>query len=152
MHERYRLYLAAALLFGTAVLVAIAAADLLGGYPILPLFNDPATHSGTHPLVGALSNLGVLLWWTSASIWLFTAALLRGREDRRFACQFALVSGMLTAYLGLDDLYLLHDELLPDYLGAPQDANVAAIALFSAQWAAPSAWSSASASPSWFPS
>ena len=110
------------------MLVAVAAADLLGGYPVLPLFNDPASHSGTHPFVGALSNMGVLFWCTSASIWLFTAALLRGRGDRP-VYRFALASGLLSAYLGLDDLYLLHDELLPEYVGIPQDANVTIIGL-----------------------
>lgn len=126
--ERHTRYLAGALLFGLTVLVAVAGADVFGGRPVLPLFNDPATHSGTHPLVGAISNMGVLLWWTSASIWLFTASLLRSRADRA-AYKFALASGLLSAYLGLDDLYLLHDELLPEYLGLPQDGAVAAVGL-----------------------
>lgn len=119
--------LVAALLFGTGVLVAVAGADLLGGHPILPLLNDPATHSGTHPLVGAVSNLGVLLWWTSTSIWLFTATLLRSRGEAT-AARFAVASGLLSAYLALDDLFLLHDELLPEY-GVPQDAAVVFVAL-----------------------
>lgn len=128
MAETHVHSLVAALLVGTAVLVAVAGADLLGGHPILPLFNDPATHSGTHPLVGAISNLGVLLWWTSASVWLFTAALLLTSGDRDIFW-FALASGILSAYLGLDDLYLLHDELLPDYAGIPQNVNVAVVGL-----------------------
>jgi hypothetical protein len=67
-----------------------------------------------------LSNWGVILWVVTATICLFSAALLKLQKatDGRF--KFLLVSGLFSLLLGLDDLYLLHDRLLPRIFHMPE--------------------------------
>lgn len=74
---------------------------------------------------GFLSNLGVLLWCASAAVYLFASFLVRGQEraaDRRFL----RASGLLTAFLLCDDLFMLHEQALPTYLHIPEAAVYAA--------------------------
>ncbi len=72
---------------------------------------------------GALSNLGILLWWSAATVYAFTAALLRRRAlgtgpGRTFLVYLAGFTGLLA----LDDLFMLHEEVLPVRLGVPEAA------------------------------
>jgi hypothetical protein len=78
--------------------------------PFWRMSADVAAMADVHPLSGFLSTLGGLLWWTSASIWLFTAFIHRTSRDAP-TFRFALASGMLSAYLALDDMFLFHEEL-----------------------------------------
>jgi hypothetical protein len=80
---------------------------------------DLAAIAGIHPLSGFLSSLGILLWWTSATVWLFTAFLRRIRHGSA-GVGFLVYSGLLSAYLGLDDLFLFHEYLAPTYLKVPE--------------------------------
>jgi hypothetical protein len=76
---------------------------------------DMAATADVHPLTGVISNLGVLLWWAAAAICGFSAFLCNRMGDvegRRFfagACA-------LTAFLAIDDFFMLHDYLVPTYL------------------------------------
>jgi hypothetical protein len=78
--------------------------------PASKLTRDPAAIAGMHPLNGLLSNLGVLYWTATASICLFAALLLSTAPDWR---TFFLYYGLFTALLLLDDLFMLHDRILP---------------------------------------
>ncbi|MBI2472394.1 MAG: hypothetical protein HYV59_14330 [Planctomycetes bacterium] len=94
---------------------------------------DATATVGIHPLTGALSSLGILLWWASASVWLFSAVLHRKfRSHRGF--WFAVSSGFLSAYLALDDLFLFHEDLVPTYLGLPEKAMYAVLSLVMAAY------------------
>jgi|GEM_PF-2330294 len=70
---------------------------------------------------GAVSNLGILLWAAAAAIAAFAATLLNDARARRF---FLATSGF-TAFLMIDDLFMLHEEALPA-LGVPEPAVYAA--------------------------
>ncbi|MEO1092617.1 MAG: hypothetical protein AAFX81_18500 [Pseudomonadota bacterium] len=83
-----------------------------------PLAVGVATGECCPPYYGAISNLGVLIWAAAASVGLFTALVL-GSLGRWSALSFPLASGLLTGLLTLDDLYMLHDRVLP-YLGVPE--------------------------------
>jgi len=66
--------------------------------------------------VGLFSNIGILLWCSTAAICLFSfAALARDASHRKMA-SFFLFSGLVTSLLLMDDLFLLHDRLFPRYL------------------------------------
>lgn len=103
---------------------AVAAAGLWLDVEVPRLTRDPAVVAEVGPLTGSLSNLGVMLWCASAAIWLFSATLLRARGARADA-RFALVTGLLTTYLALDDLFLIHEELAPTHLGMREGVYVA---------------------------
>ncbi|WP_425410135.1 hypothetical protein [Hyphococcus sp.] len=78
---------------------------------------------------GAVSNLGVVLWGMAASVALFGAALMdrgvaAGRRRRLFLCATAAISLIFM----LDDLFLLHEDVLP-YRGVPEIVTYGAYAL-----------------------
>jgi len=93
------------------------------------IFTQDATAlAKVHPLAGVLSSLGILLWWTSTSIWFFCATLgepaVTARQRR-----FCLSSAGLSGYLALDDLFQIHESLAPVYLGVPEKGVYALLGL-----------------------
>lgn len=115
------------LVFGAALV-----ARLRFGIPFAVTMGDPATVAGKPFYIGFVSNVGILLWAATASVFLFTYAALRGSAERRNQGGFLLASGLFVAWLGLDDLFLLHEVVFPEYIGLPQSmvgAAYAAIAL-----------------------
>ncbi|MEM1285422.1 MAG: hypothetical protein AAGH43_08540 [Pseudomonadota bacterium] len=77
---------------------------------------------------GAMSMLGVMMWAATAAACLFTALMLflTGLSPR--LKRFAFAGGLLTAWMTLDDAFLLHENVLPA-LGVPQNAVLAAYGL-----------------------
>ncbi len=109
-------------------LFVVAAMFIFQDVQISLMTRDPTGIAGIHPLSGFLSSLGVLLWWTAASVWLFCALMHRISGDAPRA-RFALASGALSMYLGLDDLFQLHERIAPNHLGVPERWVLAAIVL-----------------------
>lgn len=84
---------------------------------------DPLAHfDNASPFLGSLSNLGVLLWCAAAAICLFSALLLARARRQGGAGRFLLAFGLLTAWLAVDDLFLMHERLIPGLTGLPQNA------------------------------
>ncbi|MEQ8825534.1 MAG: hypothetical protein RIC14_14290 [Filomicrobium sp.] len=108
-------------------LLAIAATQTVT--PLAYLTKDPLTvaemaSAGCCRIYyGALSNVGILLWCATASICLFSAMVLwLGRGFSAQAQQMAavfLASGLFSGWMALDDLFLIHENVLPA-LGVPQ--------------------------------
>lgn len=87
----------------------------------LRLLLDDATATAQVPFyVGLLSNIAILLWMSSAAVCLFTYSILQRVQRSDEITRFLLISGLLTAFLAIDDLALLHDEVFSDYLGIPE--------------------------------
>jgi hypothetical protein len=103
----------------TSVLVLVAAIGTEAvDRPLSDVTRDPATVAKEPVYVGALSNVGVLAWWTAAVACLVAAAVLWRRRNDVAAPLGA--AGLLAATLAVDDLFLLHDAILPDELGIPE--------------------------------
>lgn len=81
---------------------------------------------------GWLSHAGVLGWWTTAVICLTAAWVLRGRSA--LAAQLA-VTGALSAGLGIDDLYLVHELLWPLVTGRTEKSMLLGWVLLVGLWA-----------------
>jgi len=79
--------------------------------PIWKLAKDPSEVIGFPPYIGMLSNWSVILWVVAATICLFSAVLLKQQKASNSTFLFIAVSGGLSLLLGIDDLYLLHDQL-----------------------------------------
>jgi hypothetical protein len=97
----------------------LAVVGILGfgyGQDIGQLMREPTATAQLHPLTGAVSNLGILLWAASASIALFAGWVLRG-TDRGDAPGFLISSACLSAYLCLDDFFQIHEDLIGRYVG-----------------------------------
>lgn len=84
------------------------------------LMGDPATATGWPFFVGFVSNVGVVMWAAIATLFLFRHHLERASRGPSEWSRFLLWSGLFTAALGLDDLFLLHDQALPEYLSISQ--------------------------------
>jgi hypothetical protein len=111
-----------AVLYVPAV-VAVAAVLLVWrktGIPIRVFFIDPVAEFDAPMYIGLFSNLGVLLWCASAAVCLFGGWLLMRAPGRREVAWFLVCAGLLTGFLQVDDLYLLHEEVLPDHCHVPQ--------------------------------
>ena len=64
---------------------------------------------------GAVSNLGVLFWAAAATIAAFAVSLVQDVAERRFL----VATSAMTAFLMVDDLFMLHEEAFPA-LGAAE--------------------------------
>ncbi len=98
------------------MLVAVAMVSVLSQIDVGYLTRDVAAIANIHPLSGALSNLGIFLWCVAASICLFSAMILRHFNQTK-TFWFLVSSGILSAYLMLDDAFMLHEALVPGYFG-----------------------------------
>lgn len=112
---------AAAVLVPTGVIIA---AWLQPWVPVAELLRDPLavaqlSERCCRSHFGFISNLGVLVWWASAAVCLFAALVLVGQVGRLEDCRFMAAAGVLTGFLTIDDLFLLHDHVLPNR-GVPE--------------------------------
>jgi hypothetical protein len=92
------------------ILALIAIISKVLNWEIHELTRDPASSAGISPIIGLLSNLGILLWCAAGSICFFSALTLRKVISRK-TIWFLLSSTFLTMYLLFDDLFLFHEYL-----------------------------------------
>lgn len=97
--------------------------------PIGELTRDPAVLTHTPYYFGFLSNFGALIWAAAAAICFLGYIASRQRSHPIGNSSFLLVSGLLTTLLLMDDFFLLHEEVIPIYLGIPEKLFVASYGL-----------------------
>lgn len=105
------------IIFG--LLLSIA---LIGEYfqiPVSKFTRDPIHVLNGHPFTGVLSNIGILFWCSTAAICFFGSAILWMNKSTNNS-KFLLFSGMITLLLLLDDLFMLHEIMIPKYLHIPE--------------------------------
>lgn len=112
-----------------AVPLAIAALVLIGpANKVADLTRDMAATAGIPPWVGFLSFVGVVYWTSAGAIAVFASFHCLPRDRRPL-----MTLGTLLVVLGLDDLFMVHEDVLPS-LGVPEDlpkvAYVVAVAAF----------------------
>jgi hypothetical protein len=73
----------------------------------------------------ALSTLGLLAWAAAATACLIAGTALRvaGRQPQQAG--FLLALGALTLFVLVDDAYLVHEVVAPEYFGVPEEATLA---------------------------
>ncbi len=123
--------IAVVLVPSVSILLAILAAKLFFGVLFSDFSADPAFLAKMHPLKGSLSNLGVLLWNATTVACLFTAAVLRARGARE-SFRFFLSAGLLSGYLTFDDMFMIHEYLVPRYLGVSEKWFVGCLGIVAA--------------------
>lgn len=77
------------------------------------LTRDPNAVLGAPLYVGLLSQAGIFFWAAAAAVSLFSWSLVSAGPDRRDVARFLMASFLLSAFLGLDDAFLLHEEFFP---------------------------------------
>ena len=98
-------------LVALSVLGAVIAAQVVAGIPVRHMFVD-TRRLGELPLyAGAVSYLGILAWAAAGSICLFAATVVSGQNGSIRA--FLVRAGALSTLLCIDDLWELHDRVVP---------------------------------------
>lgn len=81
---------------------------------------DPVQIMGEPFYLGLFSNVGILLWCGSVVVCFFSRSLVPNVEDKKAIRVFLFYSGLVTLLLLLDDLFLMHEEVFPKYIGVPE--------------------------------
>lgn len=89
------------------------------GIPIAKLTRDPVSTFKAPFYIGLLSQVGIFFWSASVAVCMMSVQILSKYQDNRRIKRFLLVSGLLSLMLGLDDVFLLHEQVFP-YLGIPE--------------------------------
>jgi hypothetical protein len=95
-----------------ALLVLVISAVFTWHIPLSTLTRDMASIAHVHPLIGVVSNVGILLWSATAVICLFSSSLLR-QQGRHAEARFLLWAGLMTLVLLVDDLFMVHEYIAP---------------------------------------
>lgn len=114
--------------YAVAVIPAAALYALLYAQPWVPmssLIRDPAAILNGRFYDGFVSNVGVLLWCATAAICVFRGCELWPRPGANEKSLFLLSAGLFTSILLLDDLFMAHEQILPDVFGVPEKAVLA---------------------------
>ena len=78
--------------------------------------------------IGLVSNLGVLLWCTTAAVCWLTAIVLHHKKSKLTSSFFLWSAGISTVLL-FDDLFLIHEQVMPRYLGISEKKVLASYGL-----------------------
>lgn len=84
--------------------------------PYSQLSKDRASLMRVKLYWGLLSNIGIVLWISTAAICLFTYFLLKKQNRKRLQALF-LFAGIFSAILAIDDFFFFHDIIFPQILG-----------------------------------
>jgi hypothetical protein len=101
----------------TLIIIGLAAQRQI---PVLMLVDDIAAFTEMPFYTGIVSNAGVLVWTTTAAVCWFIYAFGRITEQKKEIQWFILGSALITSYLGLDDLLMLHDSVLIYYFNVSE--------------------------------
>ena len=106
------------------------------GIPWQVMMGDPASATGAPFYLGFVSNVGAMLWASAASVFLFGFRVHRSSSggDSEWG-RFLLYSGVFVGVLGSDDLFMLHDQVFPDYLSVDQSLVIATYAVLALLYA-----------------
>ena len=114
------------------VVPALAIVAIVAGQPFFEarwMFMDPMIAGELSKdccrfYYGAVSNLGVLMWASTAAICLFAAAVLAFSHGFSNDARALLLAGLLTGWLCVDDLFMMHEGIFM-IVGIPQWATIA---------------------------
>ncbi len=79
------------------------------GWEIIEVLRDPAQQLGVSSFRGFLSNIGVWMWVSSATISFFVV-LNYDVFRKKGLKELPFLMGMLSILLAIDDLFLIHDR------------------------------------------
>ena len=99
------------------ILVLLLVIGLQDRVPFHDLTRDPLAIAILPFYYGVVSNVGAIVWAGAASICLFVFFSTSGTVLPKRMRSYLLFSGLLTSMLLLDDLFLLHEQFFPEYMG-----------------------------------
>jgi hypothetical protein len=87
------------------------------GIPISFLTRDITAISGVPFYTGFFSQIGFLLWITTATLCIFSAHISSKSPENIMFKKFLFLFGLLSLFICFDDMFLLHEEVFPFFLG-----------------------------------
>lgn len=111
-----------------SVLAVVVLVNVFYQVSVADMTRDVSHIANIHPLLGILSNLGILLWCVTASICFFTTMMIR-RIKSKDKFRFLLFSALLSAYCMIDDFFQVHEYLVPHYLGLNEKVAILALGI-----------------------
>ena len=78
---------------------------------------DTNAIAGTHPFVGLVSNIGIIIWTLTAAVSLFSGIIIFICSNKKKIAAFLLFSGLVTTQLMIDDFFQLHEVIYKCYFG-----------------------------------
>jgi hypothetical protein len=103
---------------GLALIGLVAYVDAQTRFPASFIFRDAASTVEEPFFLGAMSNLGAVLWFAAGAICLFAAGVLRRIEPASERASFFFAAGLLTVMMALDDLLQFHEEIVAEVIFA----------------------------------
>lgn len=114
----------------TGLLLILVVVHQLTKIPFANFTADPAATFNFNPFFGYVSNLGIIFWGMCVSVCFLSAAILNARRDQAKNAAFLMSFGALTAVLMLDDLFMIHESLGPNYLNISEKWFLIAYGLY----------------------
>ena len=87
------------------------------GTPFETIYLDPVPELGGDFSIGILSQVGIMLWSAAGAVFLLGGFLVRKKGQQSPWAEFLIGSGILSLLLGLDDALLIHEQIMPVFLG-----------------------------------
>lgn len=113
---------------GFAAVAFTVALAMISNRPVQHFTRDPLSVMGAPAYVGLLSNVTAMAWFGAASAaCLMAIVLATSTAARRRAAAMAAAAGVLVV-LGIDDLFMIHEELLQGRLRVPEKLTMLAYA------------------------
>lgn len=114
-------------LIGAALIGALGLGGVIGlrvrnDVPFELLTRDIFAITGYPVYFGILSNLGIIGWAASATLWLLAAWFILRHQPGHHLFQLAVASGIFSLVLLVDDALMLHEAFLPEKLGVSEEA------------------------------
>lgn len=95
--------------------IMVVAAKKTGVY-FETLSRDPIQILNGKPYVGLISNTGIIFWCATAAILFYSSKISWLQKKPEKQTFFLFFGGLLTILMLIDDLFLMHDVIFPDYL------------------------------------
>jgi hypothetical protein len=107
--------------FTTAILSIVIFLGIENEIELDHFTQDPAAIMDTPFYLGFFSYIGILFWCGAAMICFFAHQLLPRSQENKRSISFLLYSGLISTLLMFDDLFLLHELVLPEYFYLPKN-------------------------------
>lgn len=102
-------------LLGAIILALVGLSSIVFDIPIRKLVVDPVQTFNGRFFVGFLSNLTILVWAIGAYVTLFTWRIVKAVKGPQEWQRFFFLAGSFTVVLMLDDFFLIHEQVFPEY-------------------------------------
>lgn len=108
--------LAKILVPGILYLAFLCAFSLQSDFHFDTLSRDPIQLLNGKAYTGILSRTGIVLWCATAAILFFSPKISSLQGKTKNITSFLFFAGLLTSFMMIDDFFLMHDVVFPEYL------------------------------------